>query len=82
MTAPQRITAILNADGITAIQDAAVQPEMEVVYDTLQSRGQLTVRVKAPISNCGNPPMPCRLTASKSASARGWSGSRPPPGAG
>jgi predicted amidohydrolase YtcJ len=44
MKAPQRVVARLNASGITAILDAAVRPDMFVAYDTLQQRGQLTVR--------------------------------------
>lgn len=41
---PQRIVQRLNGVGITAVQDALVEPAMFAVYDTLQRRGQLTVR--------------------------------------
>jgi predicted amidohydrolase YtcJ len=41
---PERITARLNSAGITGILDAAVVPEMLPIYDTLEQRGQLTVR--------------------------------------
>lgn len=41
---PEKITARLNSAGITGILDAAVTPEIFPVYDTLESRGQLTVR--------------------------------------
>ena len=43
MAAPEKMTQKLNSVGITAIQDALVTPDMYVVYDTLQSRGQLSV---------------------------------------
>jgi predicted amidohydrolase YtcJ len=44
MKAPQRVMARLNASGITAVQDAYVRTDMLPAYDTLQARGQLTVR--------------------------------------
>ncbi|MDR3509841.1 MAG: amidohydrolase family protein, partial [Caulobacteraceae bacterium] len=43
MAAPEKVMQVLNGDGITAIQDAMVTPDMYVFYDTLQSRGALTV---------------------------------------
>lgn len=44
MTAPERVTQRLNSVGITAILDAMTAPESIVAFDTLQQRGQLTVR--------------------------------------
>jgi len=44
MKAPEKVPQRLNSVGITAMQDAAVWPEMLRFYDTLVSRGRLTVR--------------------------------------
>ena len=45
MKAPQRITQRLNSVGITAILDAMTAPDTIAVFDALQQRDQLTVRV-------------------------------------
>lgn len=45
MKAPQRITERLNSVGITAILDAMTAPDTIAVFDALQQRDQLTVRV-------------------------------------
>ncbi len=42
LKAPEKVTARLNGAGITAVLDAAAEPESFAVYDTLQKRGQLT----------------------------------------
>jgi predicted amidohydrolase YtcJ len=44
MKAPERVPQRLNSVGITGLLDAAVAPELLVLYDTLAKRGQLTVR--------------------------------------
>ena len=44
MKAPERVPQRLNSVGITGVLDAAVSPELLVLYDTLAKRGQLTVR--------------------------------------
>ena len=44
MAAPQRVPQRLNSVGITGVLDAVVTPEAVALYDTLASRGQLTVR--------------------------------------
>jgi predicted amidohydrolase YtcJ len=45
MKAPQRITQRLNSVGITAILNAMTAPDTIAVFDALQQRDQLTVRV-------------------------------------
>ena len=45
MKAPQRMTERLNSVGITAILDAMTAPDTIAVFDALQQRDQLTVRV-------------------------------------
>ncbi len=45
MKAPERVTELLNHDGITAVQDAAASPESLRFYDALYDQGKLTVRV-------------------------------------
>jgi predicted amidohydrolase YtcJ len=45
MKAPERVMQVLGRDGITAIQDAAVSPDLLRLYDALYARGQLTVHV-------------------------------------
>jgi predicted amidohydrolase YtcJ len=45
MQAPQRITERLNSVGITAILDAMTAPDTISVFEALQQRDQLTVRV-------------------------------------
>jgi predicted amidohydrolase YtcJ len=44
MKAPERVPQRLNSVGITAILDAMTSPESVIVFDTLQQRGQLSVR--------------------------------------
>jgi predicted amidohydrolase YtcJ len=44
MKAPERVPQQLNSAGITGILDAAVAPELLVLYDTLAERRQLTLR--------------------------------------
>jgi hypothetical protein len=44
MKVPERVTQRLNSVGITGVLDAAVPPEILPLYDTLEKRGQLTVR--------------------------------------
>ena len=44
MKAPERVPRRLNSVGITAILDAMTSPESLVAFDTLQQRGQLTLR--------------------------------------
>ncbi len=44
---PEKIMARLNGAGITGILDAAVTPEVLAIYDRLEKRAQLTVRVTA-----------------------------------
>ena len=41
---PEKVMQVLNGDGITAVQDAMVTPDMYAFYDKLQARGTLTVR--------------------------------------
>ncbi|HEY2658644.1 MAG TPA: amidohydrolase family protein [Caulobacteraceae bacterium] len=41
---PEKVMRVLNGDGITAVQDAMVTPDMYAFYDKLQGRGTLTVR--------------------------------------
>jgi len=43
---PQKVTERLNSVGITGILDPLVTPEIRVVYDTLEQRGQLTIRAR------------------------------------
>lgn len=43
---PQKVVERLNSVGITGILDALVTPEIQAVYDTLEQRGQLTIRAK------------------------------------
>jgi predicted amidohydrolase YtcJ len=43
---PQKVTERLNSVGITGILDPLVTPEIQVVYDTLEQRGQLTIRAR------------------------------------
>jgi predicted amidohydrolase YtcJ len=45
MKAPERVMEVLARDGITAIQDAAVSPDLLPLYDALYARRQLTVHV-------------------------------------
>ena len=45
LAAPEKMTGKLNAAGITAVLDAAAEPESFVVYDTLQARGALSAHV-------------------------------------
>jgi predicted amidohydrolase YtcJ len=45
MKAPQKVPERLNGTGITAIQDAAVTPDLLPFYDTLLASGKMTVRV-------------------------------------
>ena len=45
MKAPQRVMQVLNHDGITAIQDAAVSTDLLPFYDALYARHELTARV-------------------------------------
>lgn len=45
MGAPQQVMQVLNRDGITAIQDAAVFPGLLRFYDALYARHQLTAHV-------------------------------------
>ena len=45
MQAPQRMVEVFNRDGITAIQDAEVYPQLFPLYETLERNGQLTLRV-------------------------------------
>jgi predicted amidohydrolase YtcJ len=45
MKTPEKVPELLNRDGITAVQDAAVSPEMLLFYDALYSQGKLTVHV-------------------------------------
>lgn len=40
---PEAVMQVLNGDGITAVQDAMVTPDMYAFYDKLQARGTLTV---------------------------------------
>ena len=41
---PEKVMQVLNGDGITAVQDAMVTPDMYAFYDKLQARGTLSVR--------------------------------------
>ena len=43
---PQKVTERLNSVGITGILDPLVTPEIRVVYDALEQRGQLTIRAR------------------------------------
>lgn len=43
---PEKVTERLNSVGITGILDAFVTPEIMVVYDKLEQRGQLTIRAR------------------------------------
>jgi predicted amidohydrolase YtcJ len=43
---PQKVTERLNSVGITGILDPLVTPEIQVVYDTLEQHGQLTIRAR------------------------------------
>jgi predicted amidohydrolase YtcJ len=43
---PQKIPERLNSVGITAILDALVTPEIALIYDRLEQRGQLTIRAR------------------------------------
>jgi len=45
MQAPQRMVEVFNRDGITAVQDAAATPELFTLYETLERKGQLSLRV-------------------------------------
>ena len=45
MKDPKKTADTLSADGITAVQDGAVTPDTLPMYDTLERRGQLNVRV-------------------------------------
>lgn len=45
MKTPEKVPQRLNSVGITAIQDAAVAPEIIPFYDTLLADGKMTVRV-------------------------------------
>ncbi len=45
MKTPEKVPELLNRDGITAVQDAAVSPEMLRLYDALYNQGKLTVHV-------------------------------------
>ena len=45
MKAPERVLRVLNRDGITAMQDAAVSPDLLQLYDALYARQHLTVHV-------------------------------------
>ncbi len=40
---PEKVMRVLNGDGLTAVQDAMVTPDMYAFYDKLQARGTLTV---------------------------------------
>ncbi|MGO9994419.1 MAG: amidohydrolase [Steroidobacteraceae bacterium] len=43
---PEKVTERLNSVGITGILDAYVTPQIMVVYDKLEQRGQLTIRAR------------------------------------
>jgi predicted amidohydrolase YtcJ len=43
---PEKVTERLNSVGITGILDPLVTPEIMVVYDQLEQRGQLTIRAR------------------------------------